>query len=241
MAHRSRARPGPGRLTADVGSTADGDVRWPDALAARLQANPATAAIAVVNAGIAGNRILNDGRPPYIGPSSLSRFDRDVLDVPGVRWIILLQGGNDVSAADRLTTSQDQVSAGQIIEGMKALIGRARARGIAIVGATLLPNEGVKRPFVNTDAGREKRRAINDWIRTAGAFDAVIDFERVMGDPARRGWLRPAFDSGDHLHPNDAGYAAMAAAVDLGLFVTRRVGPGAAGPPSTRPPGPSRP
>jgi lysophospholipase L1-like esterase len=205
-------------ITDGVGSTADRDVRWPDALAARLQANPATASIAVVNAGIAGNRILNDGRAPYIGPSSLSRFDRDVLDVPGVRWIILLQGSNDVSAAEMLTTPEDRVSAGQIIEGMNALIRRARARGIAIVGATLLPNEGMKRPFTNTDAGREKRRAINDWIRTAGAFDAVIDFERVMSDPARPGWLRPAFDSGDHLHPNDAGFAAMAAAVDTTLF-----------------------
>ena len=205
-------------ITDGVGSTPDRDARWPDALAARLQANRTTASIAVVNAGVAGNRILNDGRPPYIGPSSLSRFDRDVLDTPGVRWIILLQGSNDVSAADTLTTPQDQVSARQIIEGMTALIERAHARGLAIYGATLLPLEGVGKPFVSTDAGREKRRAINDWIRTGGAFDGVIDFERVMGDPARPGRLRPAFDSGDHLHPNDAGYAAMAAAVDTNLF-----------------------
>ena len=205
-------------ITDGVGSTPDRDARWPDALAARLQANRTTASIAVVNAGIAGNRILNDGRPPYIGPSALSRFDRDVLDTPGVRWIILLQGSNDVSAADTLTTPQDQVSARQIIEGMTALIERAHARGLAIYGATLLPLEGVGKPFVSTDAGREKRRAINDWIRTGGAFDGVIDFERVMGDPARPGRLRPAFDSGDHLHPNDAGYAAMAAAVDTNLF-----------------------
>jgi lysophospholipase L1-like esterase len=217
-------------ITDGVGSTADGDARWPDALAARLQADRSTASIAVVNAGIAGNRILNDGRRPYIGPSSLSRFDRDVLDMPGVRWIILLQGSNDISAADTLTTPQDQVSARQIIAGMTELIGRAHARGLAIFGATLLPNGGVGKPFVNTDAGRAKRRTINDWIRTAGAFDGVIDFERAMGDPARPDRLNPAFDSGDHLHPNDAGYAAMAAAVDISLFrATQRPSPARSG------------
>jgi lysophospholipase L1-like esterase len=205
-------------ITDGVGSTVDGDARWPDALATRLQAERATASIAVVNAGIAGNRILNDARPPFIGPSSLSRFDRDVLETPGLRWIILLQGSNDISGADMLTTPQDRVSARQIIDGMQALIARAHARGVRILGGTLLPREGVQKPFVSTDAGREKRRALNTWIRTAGAFDGVIDFERVMGDPARPDRLNPAFDSGDHLHPNDAGYAAMAAAVDPRLF-----------------------
>ena len=135
-----------------------------------------------------------------------------------MRWIILLQGSNDVSAADMLTTPEDQVSAAQIIDGMKALVARARAHGIRIYGGTMLPREGVQKPFVNTDAGREKRRAINAWIRTAGTFDGVIDFEHALRDPARPERLHPAFDSGDHLHPNDAGYAAMAAAVDLRLF-----------------------
>ena len=205
-------------ITDGVGSTVDGDARWPDALATRLQAERATASIAVVNAGIAGNRILNDGRRPFIGPSSLSRFDRDVLDTPGLRWIILLQGGNDISGADMLTTPQDQVSAQQIIDGMQALIGRAHARGVRILCGTLLPRKGVQKPFVSTEAGRQKHGALNTWIRTAGAFDGVIDFERVMGDPAQPDRLNPAFDSGDHLHPNDAGYAAMAAAVDPRLF-----------------------
>jgi lysophospholipase L1-like esterase len=104
------------------------------------------------------------------------------------------------------------------IDFMKALIARARSRGIRIYGGTMLPREGVQKPFVNTAAGREKRHTINEWIRTAGAFDGVIDFERALRDPARPDRLRPAFDSGDHLHPNDAGYAAMAAAVDLRLF-----------------------
>jgi lysophospholipase L1-like esterase len=209
-------------ITDGVGSTQDRDVRWPDALAARLQANPTTRSIAVVNAGIAGNRLLNDGKPPFIGPSSLSRFDRDVLNTPGLRWIILLQGSNDVSAADMLTTREDQVSAAQIIDGMKALIARAHARGVRIYGGTMLPREGVRKPFANTGAGREKRRALNAWIRTAGAFDGVIDFDRAVRDPTRPDRLHPAFDSGDHLHPNDAGYAAMAAAVDPRLFATRR-------------------
>lgn len=209
-------------ITDGVGSTGDANARWPDVLATRLQADPALASIAVVNAGISGNRILNDGRAPFIGPSSLSRFDRDVLGKPGVRFVILLQGSNDISASDMLPTLEDHVSAQQIIDGMKTLIARAHAKGIRIFGATLLPREGVGTPFVNTDAGREKRRLLNNWIRTSGAFDAVIDFDGVMIDPARPGYLRPAFDSGDHLHPNDAGYAAMASAIDLRLFAQQR-------------------
>jgi lysophospholipase L1-like esterase len=205
-------------ITDGVGSTLDGNARWPDALATRLQADPSLASVAVVNAGISGNRLLNDGKRPFIGPSSLSRFDRDVLNKPGVRLVILLQGSNDISAADMLATPEDQVSAGQIIDGMKTLIARAHARRVAIVGATLLPRDGVGKPFVNTDAGRAKRHTVNEWIRTSGAFDAVIDFERAMGDPDRPTHLRPSFDSGDHLHPNDAGYAAMAAAIDLRLL-----------------------
>jgi lysophospholipase L1-like esterase len=205
-------------ITDGVGSTVDGNARWPDALVARLQAEPGLASLAVVNAGISGNRILNDGRAPFIGPSSLSRFDRDVLGRPGVRFVILLQGSNDITASDMLPTPEDHVSAQQIINGMKALIARAHEKRIKVFGATLLPSEGVGKPFVRTEAGRAKRQALNQWIRTSGAFDAVIDFERVMTDPARPGHLRPAFDSGDHLHPNDAGYAAMASAIDVRLF-----------------------
>jgi lysophospholipase L1-like esterase len=205
-------------ITDGVGSTVDANRRWSDALAERLQADPAVASIAVVNAGIAGNRILNDGVEPFIGPSSLSRFDRDALDKPGVRWVILLQGSNDISASDMLETPRDRVTAPQIIAGMQTLIARAHARGIRIWGATMLPRGGVQKPFVTTAAGTAARSAVNDWIRTSGAFDAVIDFERIMRDPERPDRLLPAFDSGDHLHPNNAGYRAMAAAVDLRLF-----------------------
>jgi lysophospholipase L1-like esterase len=202
-------------ITDGVGSTRDANRRWSDALAERLQADPALARIAVVNAGIAGNRILNDGVEPFVGPSSLSRFDRDVLDKPGVRWVILLQGSNDISASDMLETPKDRVTAPQLIAGMQTLIARAHARGIQIWGATMLPRGGVQKPFVTTAAGTAARAMVNDWIRTSGAFDAVIDFERVMRDPERPDRLLPAFDSGDHLHPNNAGYRAMAAAVDL--------------------------
>ena len=205
-------------ITDGVGSTTDANRRWSDALAERLQADPALASIAIVNAGIAGNRILNDGVEPFIGPSSLSRFDRDALDKPGVRWVILLQGSNDISASDILETPRDRVTAPQIIAGMQTLIARAHARGIRIWGATMLPRGGVQKPFVTTAAGTAARAMVNDWIRTSGAFDAVIDFERVMRDPERPDRLLPAFDSGDHLHPNNAGYRAMAAAVDLRRF-----------------------
>lgn len=205
-------------ITDGVGSTRDANRRWSDALAERLQADPALASLSVVNAGIAGNRLLNDGVEPFVGPSSLSRFDRDALDKPGVRWVILLQGSNDISASDMLETLKDRVTAPQIIAGMQTLIARAHARGIQIWGATMLPRGGVQKPFVTTAAGTAARAIVNDWIRTGGAFDAVIDFERIMRDPERPDRLLPAFDSGDHLHPNDAGYRAMAAAVDLRRF-----------------------
>lgn len=205
-------------ITDGVGSTENKNTRYPDALAERLQADPALAHIAVVNSGIAGNRIVNDGAAPYRGPSSLSRFDRDALDKPGVRWILLLQGSNDVSAGDVLKMPQQKVSAEQIIDGMKTLIARARARGIKIWGGTLLPKGGANFPAAPSEEARIKRHAVGKWIRTSGAFDAVVDFEKVMRDPANPDRLLPAYDSGDHLHPNDVGYKAMAAAIDLRLF-----------------------
>lgn len=203
-------------ITDGVGSTLDANARWPDALAARLRADPRFAQIAVLNAGIAGNRILNDAADPYLGPKILSRFDRDALDKPGVRWVVLLSGSNDISAAERLKTPEANVSAEQIIEGMKTLIARARAKGVKVVGATLVPKGSPDEPLTAT--AKAKRRALNDWIRDGGAFDAVVDFETALRDPARPDYMLPDYDSGDHVHPNDAGYKTMAAAFDLGLF-----------------------
>jgi lysophospholipase L1-like esterase len=192
-------------------STIDRNARWPDALAARLQADLALTSVAVVNSGIAGNRILNDGP---VGSSALSRFDRDALSKPGVRWILLLEGINDIGVVE---TPKDDVSAQQIIDGMKSLIARAHEKGVRILGGTLIPFGGSEWPF-HSAAGEAKRQEINAWIRSAGAFDAVVDFEQATRDPSRPDRILPAMDSGDHLHPNDTGYKAMAESIDLRLF-----------------------
>jgi lysophospholipase L1-like esterase len=205
-------------ITDGVGSTEDANRRWPDALADRIRADPALAALSVINSGIAGNRLLNDASRPFVGPSLLSRFERDALAKPGVSWIILLSGSNDISAADMLDDPKEKVSAQQIIDGMMQLIERAHARGIKVYGATLLPKAGVQKPFIHTAAAQARRNEVNAWIRGSGAFDAVVDFERLMRDPARPDHLAPAYDSGDHLHPNDAGFKAMADAIDLRFF-----------------------
>ena len=194
-------------------STHDANHRWPDLLAARLQAAPGTASIAVVNSGISGNRILHDN----LGPSALSRFDRDALEKTGVRWIVLLEGINDIGASSQPPTPQDDVSASQIIDGLRTLIARAHAKGIKIYGATLTPFAVAEWPYY-TPQGEVKRQAVNAWIRSSGAFDAVIDLDKITRDPAHPTRFLPAYDSGDHLHPSDAGYKAMADALDLGLF-----------------------
>jgi lysophospholipase L1-like esterase len=208
-------------ITDGVGSTQDKNSRWPDALAARIQADPALASIGVVDAGIAGNRILHDGATPFVGPSALARIDRDALNKPGVHWLLVMEGINDIAGADMLATPREDVSTQQIIDGMKTLIGRAHKKGIKIYGVTLTPYGGVEWPF-HSAAGEAKRQVVNAWIRHAGAFDAVIDFDQVVRDPAHTDCLLAAFDSGDHLHPNDAGYKAMAASIDLRLFALRR-------------------
>jgi lysophospholipase L1-like esterase len=198
-----------------------------------LQGNPSLRAVGVVNSGISGNRILNDGVAPFLGPSALSRFDRDALQKPGTRWILVMQGINDIAGTEMHEASWEHVSAQQIIEGMKALISRAHAKGIAIWGATLLPCGGAPGKF-HTEAGETKRQAVNAWIRAAGAFDAVIDFDQVLRDPADPDRLKPAFDSGDHLHPNNEGYQAMAASIDLRLFTQTGPAPVKAHPPQPR-------
>ena len=205
-------------ITDGVGATDDRNARWPDQLAARLQADPALKHIAVVNSGIAGNRVLNDEGAPFIGQSLLSRFDRDVLDKAGVRWALILHGGNDITASGILKTPKDNVSADQIIDGYRQLIARAHARGVRVWGATFTPQGGSEGFFALSPENVAMRETVNAWIRTSGAFDAVIDFENATRDPAHLDRLLPAYDSGGHVHPNDAGYEAMAGAIDLKLF-----------------------
>ena len=162
--------------------------------------------------GISGNRVLREGA----GSSGLARFDRDVLSRPAARWVLLLLGINDIgfSAIPGLPTSE-KATAEDIIAGHQMLIRRARLHGLSIIGATLMPVEGVN---TYTPAGEEMRQQVNQWIRSSGQFDAVVDFDAATRDPARPTRLHPEFDSGDHIHPNDAGNRAMAEAVDLSLF-----------------------
>jgi lysophospholipase L1-like esterase len=199
-----------------VGTKNDQDARWPDALAARLQAEPALAAIGIANEGIAGNRVLHDASDPYVGPSALSRFQRDALDKPGVRWILVHEGLNDLTSSLLLADPKQHATAAQVEAGLRALADRAHARGIRIWAGTLMPLAGTK-GFYSETVERE-RQAVNAWIRTSGVFDAVVDFDAAMRDPVEPTRLNPAYDSGDHLHPNEAGYRVMAQQVDLRLL-----------------------
>jgi lysophospholipase L1-like esterase len=202
-------------ITNGFESTVDANRRWPNLLAERLQVSDEPAAtVGVVNHGIDGNRLRTDG----LGPSALTRFDRDVLATPGARFVVLLEGINDIGLPGVLNQPEQAVSAEQIIAGYQQLIDRAHDHGLKIFGGTLTPFEGTVFPGYFTPAGEDTRARVNDWIRTSGRFDAVIDFDAATRDPAHPTRLLPAYDSGDHLHPNDAGYAAMADAIDLRLF-----------------------
>jgi lysophospholipase L1-like esterase len=199
-------------ITDGAHSTPNTNRRWPDQLAARLLANPATAHLSVVNAGISGNRILHD----IYGPNALARFDRDVLGRAGVKYLIVLEGINDIgfpylSGAH----GQEAVTAQELIGGLRQIIYRAHAHGIKVFGGTLTPYEGA---MYYSQQGETEREALNHWIRTSGAFDGVIDFDAAVRDPAHPRRFLPAYDSGDHLHPNDAGCKAMADAINLKLF-----------------------
>jgi len=194
-------------ITDGAVSTVDTNNRWPDHLARRLAAQKGGRPMAVINQGISGNRLLGDGA----GVSALARFDRDVLMQTGVTHVIVLEGINDIGGARQSPTP----SAEDLINAHRQLIARARARGLKIIGATLTPFEGAA---YYTVEGEAKRKALNDWIRTSGEYDAVIDFDKITRDPANPLRFLPAYDSGDHLHPGDAGYKAMGEAVDLALF-----------------------
>ncbi|MEU4928247.1 SGNH/GDSL hydrolase family protein [Streptomyces yokosukanensis] len=208
-------------------TTVDTDHRWPDLLAERLRRDRQLAGTGVVNAGIGGNRLLRDPNPvpgspaesfaAYFGESGLKRFDRDVLGQPGARAVTVLLGVNDLGQPGIAAPTSEEVTAGELIDGYKQLIQRAHQRGLKIFGATITPFEGDTLGY-STSQRQSTRQAVNDWIRTSGAFDAVIDFDAAVRDPARPGRLLPAYNGGDGLHPNDAGMAAMAQAVPLQIL-----------------------
>lgn len=202
-------------ITDGFGVGPDRSERWPDVLAERLQADPRLRRLSVLNHGIGGNRLLKD----ELGPNGLARFERDVLAQTGVRYVIVLEGVNDLGTSVKdgpMTPETHARLVADMIGAYRQMVARARARGIKVIGATILPFVGC---FYEPSAAHEAdRQALNAWIRTPGNFDAVIDFDALMRDPARPDRMRPDLDSGDHLHPSIAGYRAMAEAVPLSLF-----------------------
>ncbi|MGR8007214.1 SGNH/GDSL hydrolase family protein [Streptomyces hypolithicus] len=196
-------------ITDGAVSTRDTNRRWPDFLARRLDADATARVKGVANEGISGNRVLTDGT----GESALKRLDRDVLSQPGVRTMVLLEGVNDIKGVPA-------ASAAAVIAGYRQLVERSHAAGVCVVGATVLPYEGWREW---TPGGEAVRQEVNAFIRDGKAFDAVADFDAALKDPVAPTRLLPAYNSGDHLHPNDAGMRAMSDAVDLGsLHCSRR-------------------
>lgn len=196
------------------GSTTDQNNRWPDQLARRLHANPATQGVGVSNAGLGGNAVLRGG----LGPTALMRFERDILDQRGVRWVIVSEGVNDIGGAPDSAASATVAT--ELLDAYRRFIAQAHARHLRVYGATILPFAGSQ---YDTPAHDRARNAVNAWIRDSGAFDAVIDFDLATRDSSDNRKLRRDVDSGDHLHLNPAGYAVMAAAIDLRLFSVDRV------------------
>jgi lysophospholipase L1-like esterase len=203
-------------ITDGHGATTNGNDRWTDDLASRLQRSAPTSRIAVLNQGIGGNRLLTDG----LGPNVLARFDRDVIVQSGVRYLIVLEGINDLGMLTRTTMAsegQHEDLVRRMTGAYSQIIVRAHAHGIKVIGGTLLPFMGTD--FYHPIASNEfDRKTLNAWIRAAGHFDAVIDFDAIMADPAQPDRLRTDYDSGDHLHPSPRGYRAMADAIPLELF-----------------------
>ena len=204
-------------ITDGAASRPDKNERWTDVLARRLLAGDTK--IAVLNAGIGGNRVLTSS--PCWGQNALARLGRDVLAQAGIEAVILFEGTNDIGQPDAPAAdtnpcrSRTQVTADEIIAGYKQIIARTHSRGLKIFGATILPYQGIG---AWTTTGEAKRVAVNQWIRTSRAFDGIIDFDAALRDPATPSRMAPQYDSGDHLHPGPAGHEAMGNAVDLGLF-----------------------
>lgn len=203
-------------ITDGYGVKPNTNARWTDALQRRLRAAPGMGEVAVLNAGIGGNRLLNDG----LGPNALARFDHDVIGQPGVTHLIVLEGVNDLGTLTRdapVPAAAHTALVARMMDAYRQIVARAHARGIKAIGATIMPYAGSG--YYHPDAQNEAdRQAVNRWIRSPGNFDGVIDFDAAMRDPADPKRLRKDYDSGDGLHPSVAGYAAMAAAVPLALL-----------------------
>lgn len=200
-------------------STKDTNQRWPDVLAARLQHDPKLRQLAVLNEGIGGNRVLHDARPnnPAYGPSASARFDRDVLAQAGVRYVLIFEGGNDINHPGGVAPLSETVTAEDMIAGFRQLIARAHEHGLRVLLGTITPFEGTNKPDLQP-ARDAMRSAINQWILSSHESDGAVDFARSIADPSHPARIATQFDSGDHLHPNDAGYKAMADSIDLRLF-----------------------
>lgn len=203
-------------ITDGHATTTNGNDRWTDDLAARLQASPATQIISVLNQGIGGNCLLTQ----CLGPNTLARFDRDVLAQTGVRWLIVFEGVNDLGGLTfhgPISPAAHQELVQRILGAYQQIITRAHAHGIEVIGATITPfaGSGFYHPDAATLADLE---AVNAWIRAPGHFDAVLDFNKVIADPGDPERLKAAFDSGDHLHPNPTGYRALSDSIPLSLF-----------------------
>ena len=192
-------------------ATENANHRWPDYLAARLQSNAATANLAVLNEGIGGNCVLVH----CVAQNALARFDRDVLSQAGVKYVIVLESINDIGRLHEPNLPNYKLTAEDLEQGLSQLVARAHEHGIKVIGATLTPYKGAG---YFTEKGEQIRQAVNHWILTSGIFDGSVDFDKVTQDPANPLMFAPQFDSGDHLHPKDPGYAAMAEAIDLSLF-----------------------
>jgi len=198
-------------ITEGAGATPGTNMDYPEQLARRLEHSGAGNGWVVINSGISGNRLLHEGA----GPSALDRFERDALDIPGVSAIIILEGINDIGWAFDANGDTGPLSVADIVGAYKQLVARAHARGLKVFGGTIAPYEDAA--YYHPE-GEAARTAVNQWIRTSGAFDAVIDFEQALRDPRHPTRFRGAGQSGDNLHPNDAGYRAMSESVDLKLF-----------------------
>jgi lysophospholipase L1-like esterase len=204
-------------ITDGHGATTDGNDRWPDVLARHLHSDPGTQMVSVLNEGIGGNRLLLDG----LGPNALARVDRDMLAQPGVRFVIVLEGVNDLGTLTRdhdVSSADHDALVHRILLAYGQIAAQAHAHGIRVIGATILPYEGSDY-YHPGPASETDRQAINQWIRTTKDFDGVVDFDALMRDPDHPSRLLPAFDSGDHLHPSPAGYKAMGEAIPISLFL----------------------